>query len=545
MSDPAATVRRTADSVWAYLLEREPYLRLRNGLPVEHLQTGTLAEAEETAAFAATQLRGLSALEGAALGTEDWLTSRFLVHFLTELTEGPESWWWSFPVTPYGAYGLISSVRQVVAALDLDAPRDAERYVAIAFDFAESVRVMHDKLGRQAERGWRVPRPALMGATTTVTGLRALAEQLFGSRGIDGAEKILSSEIVPAVDALLADLEGYGQQAPEGVGLAQYPGGEDVYRRLVRRHATYDITPEAVHETGLQQVESLTHQLAEVRAQLGFSGTEHDFARRLEAEGRLHAASAEDVEARYRAAIARIEPELGRLFSVVPRAPYDVARLDPELEAGLTYGYYEPPTDATPVGRYRYNGSGLDTRSQLSAAAIIYHELVPGHHFQIARQKENTALPELRRDALSFVAFVEGWAEYAAGLAAETGMYADPYDRYGWLVHQRFVSQRLVVDTGMNALGWPLGRARAYMAEMTFESPAQVATETLRYATDLPGQALGYRLGFLKLRELRDHARRVLGERFDIRDYHELVLAPGALPLSVVEEHLERRLRQD
>lgn len=544
MSDQATTVRRVADAVQAYLLEREPYLRLRNGLPVDHLRIGTWEEAAEDGAFAAAQLELLRGVEGEALGTEDWLTVRFLNHLLIETAEGPDSWWWSYSITPYGTYGLSSTARLAVGALDLDDPRDVDRYVSIAFDYSESIRAAHDKLRRQAERGWYLPRPALPGAQATIMGLRAIAERLFGSRGVERAEKILGNEILPAIDGLLSELDSYSARAPEQVGLAQYPDGEDAYRRLVCRHATYDISPEAVHETGLQEVELLTEELRKVRAELGFRGTEEEFRQRLVAEGRIYAASPQDVESRYRAAIARIEPVLGELFAVTPSAPYDVVRLDPELEAGMTYGYYEPPTDAVPVGRYRYNGSGLETRSQLNAAAIIYHELVPGHHFQVARQKENAALPAVRRDALSFVAFIEGWAEYAAGLADEVGMYADPHDRYGWLIHQRFVSQRLVVDTGMNALGWSLDRARDYMSEMTFESPTQVATETLRYSTDMPGQALGYRLGFLKIRELRERARRTLGDAFDIRDYHELVLGPGALPLSVVEEHLERRLRQ-
>ena len=206
----------------------------------------------------------------------------------------------------------------------------------------------------------------------------------------------------------------------------------------------------------------------------------------------------------------------------------------------MSYGYYEAPTASKPTGRYRYNGSSLDTRSQLSAAALIYHELVPGHHFHLARQYENTELPIIRRVAIDNSAFNEGWAEYASGLAGEMGLYDDVYDLYGRLMHERFIAQRLVTDTGLNAFGWTLERAGEFMRANTLESPTQIATETLRYSTDLPAQALAYRMGYLKFKELRERAQHRLGARFDIRDFHEATLREGALPLKVLERHIDR-----
>jgi uncharacterized protein (DUF885 family) len=229
----------------------------------------------------------------------------------------------------------------------------------------------------------------------------------------------------------------------------------------------------------------------------------------------------------------------------LPQAPFDVQRLAPELEPGMSYGYYDPPPVPGKAGIYRYNGSNLDTRMQLNAAPLIFHELVPGHHFHLARQAENDSLPVLRRHAISFTCFNEGWAEYAAGLAEEMGLYEDPYDLYGWLSHQRFVAQRLVVDTGMNALGWTLQQGRDYMQAHTLESEAQIATDTLRYASDLPAQALAYRMGFLRIRELRGRARHKLGDAFDIRRFHEAILGEGALPLAVLEQSVEQWTDQE
>lgn len=230
-----------------------------------------------------------------------------------------------------------------------------------------------------------------------------------------------------------------------------------------------------------------------------------------------------------------MEPFLDQYFAVLP---YDVKRLDPSMEAGMSYGYYEPPTEDRPVGLYRYNGSGLDSRSQLQAANLIYHELVPGHHFHLACQSENEDLPFIWREAMELTGYNEGWVEYAADLPKEMGLYDDPYDLYGRLVNERFTAQRLVVDTGMNLLGWSLERGRSFMRANTMESETQVATETLRYSTDMLAQALAYRLGYLEMTELRERAERELGSAFDIRAFHEAILGPGALPLSVLEEQI-------
>jgi len=275
-----------------------------------------------------------------------------------------------------------------------------------------------------------------------------------------------------------------------------------------------------------------------VRSELGYGKSEADFLQHLRDSGRYHATSAEEVEHRYRYHIKRMDQVVGDYFSHFPSAPHEVERLDPALEAGMSFGYYQTPTSAHPVGSYCYNGSGLDSRSQVNAAALIFHELVPGHHFHLARQAENDHLPEIRRQNIDNTAFNEGWAEYASGLAQEMGLYDDPYDWYGRLTQERFAAQRLVVDTGLNALGWPLAKARAFMKANTLESDTQIATETLRYSTDIPAQALTYGLGFLKFRSLRQKVEEALGRRFDIRAFHEAVLAPGALPFPVLEQLL-------
>lgn len=176
----------------------------------------------------------------------------------------------------------------------------------------------------------------------------------------------------------------------------------------------------------------------------------------------------------------------------------------------------------------------MSERNLLWSAALIAHELIPGHHFQIARQEENESLPMIRREAFP-TAYVEGWGEYAAWLGNEMGIYADPYDRAGRLMMDAMLSTRLVVDTGMNALGWSRPRAIDYMREHTMLSETEIATETLRYAVDIPAQALAYKIGSLKMIELRK-----LAKDYDVRDFHEWVIGSGALPLDVLEMHVRK-----
>jgi uncharacterized protein (DUF885 family) len=178
------------------------------------------------------------------------------------------------------------------------------------------------------------------------------------------------------------------------------------------------------------------------------------------------------------------------------------------------------------------------------AAALIYHELVPGHHFQLSLQQEASSLPAFRREFWP-TAFVEGWGEYASDVASEMGLYDDPYDRAGRLMMASFLASRLVVDTGMNALGWPLEKARAYMTEHTLMSAAEISTETLRYSCDIPGQALAYALGARKLHELRARAESALGSGFDPRRFHDAVLLGGAMPLPVLDAHVDRFIAKE
>ncbi len=551
ISDP--TLLGIADRIWQWRVAHDAYLQVRTGVPVTLIAHGTLPEAEEEAAFGRQQLSVLDGIDAGSLAYDDSLTYAFLRWEMEQSSETAEKWWGTFPVTPYMVYGLTLYGQMIFRPFVFNDAADGERYLKLMRDYAAAVDAMAERLQRQAERGWRVPQPALPGSVGTLRAINAGLPAFFivdpeRLHNVSGASTFLSrvsaslqDEINPAFERVLSVLDGdYAAKAPAGVGIGQFRDGEVVYRKLMRQHVTFDIDLETIHQTGLDQVKLLTDAMRQVRASLAFAGGEAEFQQHLKAIGRLHAGSAEEVEQRYRYHLNRLEPHIPHLFSRIPKAPYEVERLDRALEAGMSYGYYEPPSPIEPRGLYHYNGSGLETRSQINAAALIFHELIPGHHFHLARQQENEDLHPIRREgALGMSGYNEGWAEYASELPREIGLYDDPYDGYGRLIHQRFLAQRLVVDTGMNVLGWSLDQGRAYMRANTMESETQVASETLRYSTDLPGQALAYRLGFLKMTDLRAKAERALGAAFDLRAFHEAILAPGALPLAVLEPHID------
>jgi uncharacterized protein (DUF885 family) len=239
-----------------------------------------------------------------------------------------------------------------------------------------------------------------------------------------------------------------------------------------------------------------------------------------------------------------VSQKIGNYFLRIPEAPYDVERLPPELESAVTFGFYQPPMGSEKRGLYLYNGSKVEERSLLWAEGLLYHELVPGHHFHISLQNESNTLPEFRKKKNNN-AFAEGWAEYASWLCLEMGLYEDPYSRCGKHMMDLFHTSRLVVDTGMNALEWPREKAVKFMRDRLVESETQIHSETLRYSVDMPAQALGYKLGSLKFAELREKAEKTLGDKFDIRRYHETILGSGSMPLPVLEKHIDWFIEQE
>jgi uncharacterized protein (DUF885 family) len=549
-----ARLAALGEEYWQFVLARDVGARRAEGLPVERLPDVTLADAEAEAAFGRSLRAALREIPRAELDAEDRLTHDILSFKADAAAAAPELYWFRFPVTPYSSPFRV--VNPVFTAYRFQRPEDLDAYRRLLAAYGTLLDQVNAKLVAQRARGILLPKeeidlvvPFLGSLAGPETNLFQVRTERLASIPADRAppfqrdvDAAVAGRIRPALDAIVTLLRGeYRAQAPDAVGLGQYPGGSEAYRSLVRQHTTLDVTPEAVHRIGLEEVERLEGRMKAVRDALGWKGTAAEFQRHLQSEARFHPKTADEIGERLRAHARRIEPKMGEYFLERPRAPYDVRRLDPTLESTLTYGYYQVPTAADPRGCYNYNGSKLSERSLVNSAALAYHELVPGHHLQMALQGENALLPPFRRRTHD-TAYIEGWGTYAADLAEEMGMYSDPYDLYGRFTMELFLAVRLVVDTGMNALGWPRSRAVAYMKERLQESDTQIHTETLRYSVDMPGQALAYRMGARKLVELREKARRTLGPRFDVRRFHQVILGSGSMPLSVLERRVDEFL---
>jgi uncharacterized protein (DUF885 family) len=355
---------------------------------------------------------------------------------------------------------------------------------------------------------------------------------------------IIETQINPALKTLLDYLGGdYARKAPEAVGVGQYPMGKEYYRFLVRFCTTLDISPEEVHRIGTEGVEQAEARMAELRLSVGFKGTRDEFHNFLRTDPRFVAKSPDEIQSRIMFYMHRVEPVLGKYFLRIPRAPYAVKRLDSRLESAQALGHYEPPDANQPTGIYYYNGAHPGDHSLAFMGALALHELMPGHHFQASVMMENTALTAFRRQPW-FVAYTEGWGDYSAFLGLEMGVYEDAYDTYGMMAADLRKSVRLVVDTGMNYMGWSRSKAIEYMRQHLLDSDAYIKTESLRYSVDFPGQALGYKMGSREFIALRGKAKKELGAKFDVREFHDWLLNSGPMPLDVLARHVEWHIAQ-
>lgn len=549
-----AEVDALADELLEHWRATSAQIQFQSNLPVTQIEDLTFDQARKDAEFSRAALLRLRAIDLSKLPEDRWVLARLLEHTYDQGAHAAEDYWLTFAVTPYSGAMSVLGVQRVLAGQKFETPDDLQRYLELVGEYAAFIDQMAAKTREQAERGIRVPKPAIPGVRTSLSGLRGgvvaaldvapTRVSTLASADVDAFRSSLSQKfeqvVLPAHDRILAVFDdAYVAAAPERVGLSQYPGGKENYLRRIGYGTGLSLTPQEIHDRGLAAVADLDAKKQAIREELKFQGDRAAFERLLRKDKRFIAKTPADVEKRYLGYVERMAPKIPEYFSVLPNAPYGVHRLDPAAEPGMTYGFYREPSPDNPAGTYFYNGSNLEQRSLVSAQHLIYHELVPGHHLHLALQAENETVHPVR-EFLFFGAFTEGWAEYAASLGDEMGLYADPYDRYGHLLLQSMLATRLVVDTGMNYFDWPLEQARAYMKEHTFESDVQIASETLRYSTDLFAQALDYRLGYDQFWRLRREAEAKLGERFDIRRFHAAVVGDGAMPLDVVAERIDR-----
>jgi uncharacterized protein (DUF885 family) len=334
---------------------------------------------------------------------------------------------------------------------------------------------------------------------------------------------VLSTEILPAA------------RPPERPGLCHVPGGGDVYRRLIRVHTSLDLAPDELHRTGLAEIARIDAEMEALAARTIGSRSRTEAIARLRGDPALHFATREEVHAKAVEALDRAEAAIPAWFGRLPRAACDVVDMAAHEEEHNTIAYYRHPAeDGSRPGQYYLNTSHPETRPRYEAEVLAYHESIPGHHLQIAIAQELEGLPAFRRH-LGPTAFFEGWGLYTERLADEMGLYAGDLDRIGVLSFDAWRASRLVVDTGMHAMGWTRQQAIDYMLDHTALAPNNITNEVDRYIS-MPGQALAYKTGQDELLRLRAEARDRLGRAFDIRSFHDAVLENGAIGLATLRE---------
>jgi uncharacterized protein (DUF885 family) len=541
--------------MWAHDIETDVLERIQRGLPVTELPPVSFADAGSEAEVQRGFLSRLAAAERADLTLSEELTLEALLWETSVAVEGVEHFWLESFLTPYASH--LRTLGLLYPALPLTTEEETQAYLALVRRLPAFITATEERARGQAERGIAVSRANLDNVAATWRAQAVSAEEsmlwpsdqrLEGLAETDRAafhselRRLVDEEVAPAYRSLADYLEGpYRALAPEGVGLTRYPGGVEYYRYLTRLNTTMEVTPEEVQQVGRELLADLRRGMEEIRLEVGFGGTREEFHAMRRTDPRFFPESPDEVAERLKSAADSMWGRIHHYFEVTQQAPYGVRRLRADLEPTMTYGFYNPPSDADPAGYYNFNGSRLDERSWINLVAVGLHELIPGHHFHVARQMENRALPELRRSR-RHTAYTEGWGSYASFLGLEAGVYQDPYSRYGLYALESFLATRLVVDPGMNYFGMTLEEGREFMRENTLESETQIATESLRYSTDIPGQALGYQMGKRMFVDLRARAEAAQGDAFQLSAFHEALMEHGSLPMIVLERRVDRWL---
>ena len=452
--------------------------------------------------------------------------------------------------------GLHLSFPMLMRSMPLRSERDYRNYLARLAAFPTAVDQQVALLRQGIAQGWVTFRsslaqvPAQIDAQLLADARRSPLYEPFKALPVDWAPAVREELQRSARESIAAHYFGglrtlrrfvvdeYLPRSPQSGAMSDYPGGAAVYALKVREQTTTTMTPPQIHELGLREVARIRAEMEALIRRTGFKGGFNTFVTHLNTDPRFYWRDGQQLLAGYRDLAKRVDPELPRLFAELPRMPYGIRPIPAHAGPGAPEFYEGGAADGSRAGYFYANVLALKRRPKWEMEALFLHETVPGHHLQTARALELNDLPMFRRANWS-VAYDEGWALYAETLGEQLGLYTDPYAKFGQLRMEIWRAARLVVDTGIHAMGWSHQRAVDWMSERSGIDRGDVSAEVDRYFV-WPGQALGYKIGQLKILELRERARAQLGARFDLRRFHMQVLDQGALPLPVLERQVMR-----
>ena len=353
------------------------------------------------------------------------------------------------------------------------------------------------------------------------------------------ATETIEDTVVPAYRKLARYFDKtYLPATRDSVGLSSLPNGNAWYEFLARRFTTTAMTPDEIHRTGLEEVKRIREEMQQIIDELEFDGTFQEFLAFLRTDPQFYYDNPDDLYEAYLATSKRIDPELVKLFGTLPRMPYGVKPIPDAIAPDTTTAYYSrPAADGSRAGIYWVNLYRPEVRPKYEIEVLSVHEAMPGHHLQLAIQQEIGDMPNFRRYS-GFTAFVEGWGLYSESLGYDLGLYKDSYSRFGALTYDMWRAVRLVVDTGIHYKGWTRQQAIDFFKENAAKTEHDIVNEIDRYIV-MPGQALAYKIGQLKILALRAHAEATLGDDFDVRAFHDELLGAGALPLDILQQRMD------
>lgn len=521
------------------------------------------AEVDRRAQLGTAILADIAAVDSTSLAPDTAISLALAEHAARRMSKEAALYWLThdigrtglfsvFGPTGMGGGFIVNYLAGGFMRKPLERAGDADRYLGALSDFTDWITAMRSRLVGQAERGIVMPRLQIPTSAAMMRDfLRTLPPMLIpdparhrslpnSAQFADRCEALVQRGVLPAVASIAELLEGpYADRAPASVGMAQYPGGAAAYAQAVKDQTTLDLSAEEIHERAQRRLTFLKERMAAIRAEARFAGTDREYSEALDRNPAWRARGAEDIAARFDDALRRIQPTMESQFRFKPKAIAMVAAMPDALAEAMPYGFYTPPAGAGAPGVYLFHPANLSREALIGIPLLTFHELVPGHHVHLASQIENHALPELRRRSF-FAAFAEGWAEYSVTLAQEQGLFLGPEEQFGFCKLETLPACTAIIDTGLNALGWSVEKARAFMQDNAFQTENEALNWCLNVSCAIPAHAVAYTVGQAFMIGERDRARAALGRRFDPSDFHDAILRPGGLPLPLVARNIDR-----
>jgi uncharacterized protein (DUF885 family) len=546
---------------WEFRLKENPLFATNYGDHRFDDKLSAVSEADEKRRHAQQRrfLERLQAIDRSALSDEEQLNYDIFKHIKENQIE-----WYKFqsflmPITHMG--GFHSSFPEMHERIPLNTVKDYENYIARLNAFKSYTEEHIELMQAGIEKGLVLPQVVAQDIEGTIKPHiveEANQSRLFEpfekfAKGISEADRenltksgraAIMNSVVPAYQSFLKFItEEYVPASRPGISASTLPNGKEYYEYCVRDHTTTNLTPQEIHDIGLSEVKRIRSEMMKIINEVGFEGDFEEFMHFLRIDERFHVDTSEALLKEMAFVLKKIDGELPNLFKKLPRMPFGIKEVPDYIAAEKPGAYYMRPSgDGTRAAFYYINTYNVKSRGLYTLEALSLHEAMPGHHLQIALQQELTEIPNFRRFSW-FTAYGEGWALYAEQLGEGLGLYQDPYNKFGQLVLEMWRACRLVVDTGIHYLGWSRQQAIDFMTEHAALPLHAIATEVDRYIV-WPGQALAYKIGQLKILELRTLAEEKLGSSFDIREFHDVVLGSGGVPLDVLEQNVNSWLAE-